>query len=123
MRVTVRVAEAIAVLVPDFLTLGVVVPAFFSLYRCALSIGLPGTRDMNVTLWIFFVLAYVVAVTFNLANAVTLPARPSPVSISHRERRKRELSRASRSEAVTAESVCKGGEISEETGFLREVQE
>ena len=83
MRRVVRVLEAIAVLVPDFQTLGLIVPTFFGLYHCAITLGFPGTRDINADLLISPVLGYVVAVALNLASAMTLPVRPNHSPVSH----------------------------------------
>jgi hypothetical protein len=123
MRVIVGVVEAIAVLVPDFRTLGLVVPASFSLFCCAISLGLVGSRDTNATLWISFVLGYVVAVALNLASALIVPARPRPFSSSYRERKNRELPRELQSEAVKTQFACDVAEIRQAPRFLRKVQQ
>ncbi len=117
MRVVARVVEAIAVLVPDFATLGLIVPAFFSAYRCAIALGFPGATDINEDLLISLVFGYLIAVAFNLATAVTFPARPNPAPISHPKLRKDELPRQSRSEAVETQFVCEGAEISQPPSF------
>lgn len=97
MKVFVRGLEAIAVLVPDFQTLGLFVPAIFNMYRCAISLGFPGTQDIIVDLLISLVLGYAIAVTLNLVNAVTLPVRPHHAPVSHSALRKTQF-------------VCKGSE-------------
>jgi hypothetical protein len=96
MRGVVLGLEAIAVLVPDFQTLGLIMPTFFSLYRCALTLGFPGTRDINADLLISLGFGYVVAVALNLA--VTLPARPNHAPVSHPALRKTQF-------------VCAGAEV------------
>ncbi len=123
MKVIVQVVEAIGVLIPDLTTLGLIVPVFFGLYRCAITLGLPGSRDINAALLIALFLGYVLTVALNMASAATLPARPSPVPFSPRDPRREELPRESRSEAVKTQFVREGIEIRQETGFLREVQE
>jgi hypothetical protein len=123
MKVFVRGLEAIAVLVPDFQTLGLIAPAFFSLYRCAVTLGFPGTRDIYADLLISVVLGYAVAVALNLASAVTLPARPHPVPISHPKLRTEGLSLRWRSEHMQTQFVWEGTEIGQIPGVLRKVQQ
>ena len=48
----VQLLEAIAIVVPDFLILGLLAPAFFSLYCIAKALGLTGTADMDSALGI-----------------------------------------------------------------------
>ncbi len=48
----VQLLEAIAIVVPDVLTLGLLAPAFFSLYCIAKALGLAGTADMDSALGI-----------------------------------------------------------------------
>ncbi len=123
MRVIVRGLEAIAVLVPDFQTLGLIAPAFFSLYRCAVTLDFPGTKDINAALWISVVLSYAVAVALNLASAVALPTRPNPAPISYPELRTEESSLLWRSEHMQPQFVREGTEIGQIPGVLRKVQQ
>jgi hypothetical protein len=123
MKVVVRMLEVTAVLVPDFQTLGLIVPTFFSLYRCAATLGFPGTQDIDADLLISFVLGYAVAVVLNFVNAVTLPARLHPVSISHPKLGTEESSLRCRSEHVQTQFVCEGTEIGQIPGVLRKVQQ
>ena len=69
----VLLAEAIAVLVPDFQTLSLIVMTLLSLCRCAVALGFPLSQDMNADFLISLVFGYAIAVAFNLANAVTRP--------------------------------------------------
>ena len=98
MRGVMRVLEATAVLVPDFQTLGLFVPTFFSLLRCAIALGLTGTRGIKADVLISLVLGYVVAIVLNLADAVTLPGRPHHAPVSHSALRKTQI-------------VCEGAEV------------
>jgi hypothetical protein len=123
MKVFVRGLEAIAVLVPDFQTLGLIAPAFLSLYRCAVTLGFPGTKDINAALLISVVLGYAVAVALNLASAVALPAGPNPAPISFPEVRTEESSLRSRSEHMQPQFVREGTEIGQIPGVLRKVQQ
>ena len=103
-RVIVRALEAIAVLIPDFATLGLIVPAVFSLYCCAIALGLPGATDINEDLLISLAAGYVVAVALNIARTVTLPARRNHVLMSHPAKRKTQI-------------VCAGAETRQAPGF------
>lgn len=123
MKVVVRMLEVTAVLIPDFQTLGLTVPTFFSLYRCAITLGFRGTRDINADLLISVVLGYVVAVALNLASAVTLPARPHPAPISHPKLTTEGSSLRWRSEHMQTQFVCEGTEIGQIPGVLRKVQQ
>ena len=123
MRGVMRVLEATAVLVPDFQTLGLIVPTFFSLYRCAVTLGFPGTRDINADLLISLVLGYVVVVVLNFVNIVTLPARPNGAPISYRQLRTEGSSLRWRSEHMQTQFVCDGTEIKQVSGLLRKVQQ
>ena len=123
MRGVMRMLEVTAVLVPDFQTLGLIVPTFFSLYRCAVTLGFPGTRDISAALLISVVLGYAVAVALNLASAVTLPARPHPAPISYPELRTEGSSLRWRSEHMQTQFVCEGTEIKQVSGLLRKVQQ
>ncbi len=71
----VQLFEAVALLAPDFLTLGLVVPGVFSLYCIAKSLGLAGTVDMESALRISLILGYLVTVAINVMAAVMAPAR------------------------------------------------
>jgi hypothetical protein len=71
----VQLLEAISVLVPDFLTLGLVAPAFFSLYCIAKALGLTGTADLDSALRVSLTLAYLAPVTVNILSFVLTPAR------------------------------------------------
>lgn len=121
MRVIIQVVEAIEVFVPDLQTLGLIVPAFFGLYRSAVLLGLPETRDMGSALLISLALGYVSTVTLNFAGATTVPTRPTPVLSAHREPRRGGLARESQSEAVKTQPVPESIEIKQETDLLEGV--
>jgi len=71
----VQLLEAIAIVVPDVLTLGLLAPAFFSLYCIAKALGLTGTADMDLALGISLILAYLATVAVNIMSVVLIPAR------------------------------------------------
>lgn len=51
MSLFVQLLEAIAVLVPDFLTLGLVTLAFFNLYSIAKTLDIAGTLETDSAPW------------------------------------------------------------------------
>jgi hypothetical protein len=71
----VQLLEAITVLVPDALTLGLLAPAFISLYYIEKALGLTGTADMDSSLRVSLTLAYLATVTVNILSSVLTPAR------------------------------------------------
>lgn len=87
MRGVVLGLEAIAVLVPDFHTLGLLVPAIFSVYRCTITLGFPGNRNKNAELLICLVLGYAAALALNVAGFSTVPAPRNHAPVSHRASR------------------------------------
>ncbi len=121
MRVIIQVVEAIEVIVPDLLTLGLSVPAFFSLYRSAVMLGLPGTRDMCSALLISLALGYVTSLALNVAGAMTLPARPGLVSLPQWEPRVEQLARESAPYVVKTQTVREGMVTRQETDLFEQV--
>ena len=81
----VQLFEAVAFLVPDFITLGFVVPGVFSLYSIARSLGLAGTVDMESALRVSLILGYLVTVAINITTSVIAPTRSRP-AISSRSK-------------------------------------
>jgi hypothetical protein len=71
----VQLLEVIAIVVPNVLTLGLVAPAFISLYCIAKVLGLAGTEDMDSVLRISLTLAYLATVAVNIVSVVLTPAR------------------------------------------------
>jgi hypothetical protein len=122
MRVVVRVLEAIAVLVPDFQTLGLLVPVFFSLYCCAGMFGLPQAGNTRSALLASLALGYVLAVALNIANAWALPARPQFVSLSLSERSIEKSFQKSSMHAGTKPPTREGVVARQEMDLFEEVQ-
>jgi hypothetical protein len=71
----VQLLEAIAIVVPDVLTLGLLAPAFFSLYCIAKAFCLTGTSEMDSALRVSLTLAYLATVAVNILSVVLTPAR------------------------------------------------
>jgi hypothetical protein len=109
----VQLLEVIAVLVPDVLTLGLVAPAFFSLYCIAKALGLAGTADMDSALRVSLTLAYLATVTFNILSFVLTPARPRMTTSSWSKSRIEQVARESSPETLRAQPVEHGGAVIE----------
>ena len=71
----VRLLEAIAVLIPDCLTLGLVTLAFFNLYCIAKTLHVAGTLDMDSALQVSLAIAYLVTLAINIIGSLLTPAR------------------------------------------------
>ncbi len=71
----VQLLEAIAIVVPDVLTLGLLAPAFISLYCIEKALGPAGTPDMDSAHRVSLTLAYLATVTVNILSFVLTPAR------------------------------------------------
>ena len=93
MNVFIGLSEAIAVLVPDFLTLGLVTLAFFNLHCIAKMFDVAGTLDRDSALRISLALGYLVAIAINIWSFAQSPARsrgttliPSQLRVEHSRR-------------------------------------
>src|SRR6266702_2229074 len=71
----VRLLEAIAVLIPDFLTLGLVTLAFFNLYCIAKTLHVAGTLDTDSALQVSLTIA------FNIVGSLLTPARSTITTV------------------------------------------
>ena len=71
----VQLLEAIAVLVPDFLTLVLITLAFFNVYRIAKTLHVAGTLDTESALGISLTLAYLITVATNILSSMQAPVR------------------------------------------------
>lgn len=76
MNVFVQLLQAIAVLVPDFLTLGLVTLAFFNIYCIAKTFHVGGALDTDSALQVSLALAYLVTIAINIVGSLLTPARP-----------------------------------------------
>ena len=77
----VRLLEAIAVLIPDFLTLGLVTLAFFNLYCIAKMLHIAGTLDTDSALGVSLALGYLVTVASNIIESLLIPARSTITTV------------------------------------------
>ena len=109
----VQLLEAIAIVVPDVLTLGLLAPAFFSLYCIAKALGLAGTADMDSALRISLILAYLATVTVNILSFVLTPARSRMTTTSWSKSRTDKSGRKSLPGKVEAQPVEHGGAVIE----------
>jgi hypothetical protein len=71
----VQLLEVIAIVVPNVLTLGLVAPAFISLYCIAKALGLAGTEDMDSALRASLTFAYLATFAVNILSVLLIPAR------------------------------------------------
>lgn len=71
----VQLFEAIAVLVPDFLTLGLVTLGFFNLYCIAKMLHVAGNFDTDSGLGISLALGYLVTIAINILSSIQAPTR------------------------------------------------
>jgi len=83
----VRLLEAIAVLIPDFLTLGLVTLAFFNLYCIAKTLHVAGTLDTDSALQVSLAIAYLLTLAINIVGSLQAPARPTITTSSPPESR------------------------------------
>ena len=83
----VQLLEAITVLVPDVLTLGLLAPAFFSLYCVAKALGLTGTADVDSALRVSLTLAYLATLAVNIISTVQFPQRSRMTTTSRSKSR------------------------------------
>src|SRR5258707_3260822 len=77
----VQLLEAIAVLVPDFLTLGLVTLAFFNLYCIAKTLDIAGTLRADSALQASFAIAYLVTLAINIIGPLLTPARSTITTV------------------------------------------
>ena len=109
----VQLLEAIAIVVPDVLTLGLLAPAFFSLYCIAKALGLTGTADMDSALRVSLTLAYLATVTVNIMSVVLTPARSRMTTTSWSKSRTDQSGRKSLPGKLEAQPVEHGGAVIE----------
>jgi hypothetical protein len=110
MSFLVQLLKAIAVLVPDFLTLGLVASAFFTLCCIARTLGIAGAVDNALSLKISLALGYLVTIVINIVeSSVQTPARPTVAAayspVSSAEHAVRESSSTRRPQPLGHEGV------------------
>ena len=77
----VQVLEAIAVLIPDCLALGLVTLAFFNLYRIAKTLHVGGALDTDSALQVSLALGYLVTIAINIVGSLLTPARSTITTV------------------------------------------
>ena len=77
----VQLLEAIAVLLPDFLTLGLVALAFFNLYCIARTLDVAGTLDTDSALQVSLALGCLVTIGINILGSLLTPARSTITTV------------------------------------------
>lgn len=91
----VRLLEAIAVLIPDCLTLGLVTLAFFNLYRIAKTLHVAGTLDTDSALRVSLSIAYLVTLASNIIGSLLTPARSTTTTVLQSKSRVEQTTRES----------------------------
>src|SRR4029077_12126171 len=81
MSLFVQLLEAIAVLVPDFLTLGLVILAFFNLYSIARTLDIAGTLETGSALGVSLAPEYCVTISINIVGSLLPSARPTIATV------------------------------------------
>ena len=109
----VQLLEAITALVPDVLTLGLLAPAFISLYCAAKALGLTGTADMDSALRVSLTLAYLDTLAVNIFSAVQFPARSRMATTSRSKSRIDQSGRKSLPGKLETQPVEHGGAVIE----------
>ncbi len=109
MNFFVQFLEVIAFLVPDFLLLGLVAAAFFSLYCTAKACGLTGTIDVDSGFGIALTLAYFVTIAINVVSLLQTPARSRTTTPARSKSHFAPVECESRPEKPGAQSVEQGG--------------
>jgi hypothetical protein len=81
MSLFVQLFEAIAVLVPDFLTLGLVTLSFFNLCSIARTLDVAGTLETGSALGVSLALGYLVTIAINVVGSLLTSARPTIATV------------------------------------------
>ena len=77
----VQLLETIALLIPDFLTLGLVTLAFFNLYCIAKTLHVAGTLDTDSALQVSLALGNLVTIAINIVGFFLTPARSTITTV------------------------------------------
>jgi len=105
----VQLLEVIAIVVPEVPILGLVAPAFISLYCIAKVFGLTGTADMDSALRVSLILAYLATLAVNIVSVVLTPARSRITTTSRSKSKSDQSGRESAPRKPKAQSVEHGG--------------
>jgi hypothetical protein len=77
----VQLLEAIAVLVPDFLTLGLASLGFFNLYCITKMLHVAGTLDTDSALQVSLAPGYLVIIAINIVGSLLTPAQSTITTV------------------------------------------
>src|SRR5690348_1684031 len=109
----VQLLEAFAVLVPDFLTLGLVTSVFFSLCCIARTLGIAGAVDNDLPLKISLALGYLVTIAINMVGSPQAPVRRTITTSSEPESRVEQAGHESSSRTRKGQPVGHEGAVIE----------
>ena len=109
----VQLLELVAVFVPDFLTLGLVASAFFSLCCIARTLGIAGAVDNDLPLKISLALGYLVTIAINMVGSPQAPSRSTITTSSPPESRVEQAGHESLSGTRKAQPVGHEGAVIE----------
>ena len=101
--------EVIALLVPEFLALGLIATAFLSTYCIAKACGLSGIADTDSGFGIALALAYFVTIAVNVVSHLLTPARSRITTMLRLESASATDGCESRPGKPRAQSVQRGG--------------
>lgn len=87
MRFFVRLLEVIAVLIPDFLTLGSVTLALFNLNCIAKTLHVVGTFDTDLALQVSLTIAYLFTLAINIIGSLLSPGRSTITTLPQSKER------------------------------------
>lgn len=113
MKFLLQLLEVAAVLVPDFLTLGLVGPAFFSVYCIMKTLDLARAVNTDLALGISLALAYLVTIALNILTALLTPARSRITALAQSKSRTKPPRSETPQGTRKAESVEDGGALIE----------
>lgn len=100
-------------LVPDFLTLGFVTPAFFSVYCILKTLDLDRAVNTDLAPGISLALAYLVTIALNISTPLLTPARSRLTTSAQPKPGTKRPRSESRQGTRKAESVEHGGALIE----------
>jgi hypothetical protein len=107
----IQLLETFAVLVPDFLTLGLVASVFFSLCCMAKTLGIGGAVDNDLPLKISVAVGYLITITIHIFGTLQTPARPTITTSSPPESRVEQAGRESLSGPRKSQPVGREGAV------------
>jgi hypothetical protein len=105
MSLFVQLLEAIAVLIPDSLTLGLVTLAFFNIYCIAKTFHVGGTLDTDSALQVSLAIAYLVTLGINIIGSLLTPARSTIATVLQSKSRVEQAGRESSPATLRSQPV------------------